>query len=260
VSFSLDISHPIPAGFERGLGGPHGGTHVSPHWYIEWGNDLGAPPGTEIVAAFDCHLTKVVPHDPAADTAKVYGAQLFMRSANDMMGAFFTHLTDVPAELRAGSVVRRGQRLGTVLFRAGTAPHLHLAMVEILGGVPAGGSAPEANYRGFSLYDRFTTMSAGDVLSVEFSQDGNAPTVNGGGGEKPDPPGTIDLTTTLGVQLALIALGYNPGVADGIDGPNTRAAVRAFQADHGLAADGIVGPNTRAALASALSALSDEEV
>jgi Putative peptidoglycan binding domain/Peptidase family M23 len=256
MSFSLPISHPIPVGFDRGLGGPHGGTHVSPHWYIEWGNDLGAPPGSEIVAAFDCHLTKVVPHDPAADTATVYGGQLFMRSANDMMGAFYTHLTDVPPELHAGSVVQRGQRLGTVLNRPGTAPHLHLALVEILGGVPAGGSAPEANYRGFSLYDHFTTMGAGDVLAVDFSQDGNAPTVNGGGGSvEPDPPAAFDLMTVLGVQLALIALGYDPGAADGIDGPSTRAAVSAFQTDYGLAADGIVGPNTRAALASALSAI-----
>lgn len=32
--------------------------------------------------------------------------------------------------------------------------------------------------------------------------------------------------------------------ADGIYGPNTKAAVMKFQKDHGLAVDGIVGPNT----------------
>jgi len=40
-------------------------------------------------------------------------------------------------------------------------------------------------------------------------------------------------------------------VADGIFGPKTRAAVRAFQRSHGLLVDGIVGPQTRAALARA---------
>lgn len=41
--------------------------------------------------------------------------------------------------------------------------------------------------------------------------------------------------------------------ADGIFGPITRAAVRAFQKRHGLLVDGIVGPQTRAALFRASS-------
>lgn len=56
------------------------------------------------------------------------------------------------------------------------------------------------------------------------------------------------MTTTLGIQERLIALGYNPGPPDGIDGPRTRKAVKAFQRDKGVTVDGKVGPVTRALL------------
>jgi len=49
------------------------------------------------------------------------------------------------------------------------------------------------------------------------------------------------------IQTILADLGgpYDPGPIDGIDGPRTKAAVRQFQTDHGLAVDGIAGKNTR---------------
>jgi peptidoglycan hydrolase-like protein with peptidoglycan-binding domain len=49
------------------------------------------------------------------------------------------------------------------------------------------------------------------------------------------------------LQWLLRARGHNVAV-DGIFGPNTDTAVRAFQQQHGLAVDGIVGPNTWRAL------------
>jgi peptidoglycan hydrolase-like protein with peptidoglycan-binding domain len=53
---------------------------------------------------------------------------------------------------------------------------------------------------------------------------------------------TQQASSTTAVQRAL-------GVpADGVMGPRTNAAVRAFQARKGLVVDGIVGPQTRAAL------------
>jgi hypothetical protein len=50
------------------------------------------------------------------------------------------------------------------------------------------------------------------------------------------------------VQRARYSRGFDPGPIDGLDGPMTRDAVRAFQAAHGLTMDGIAGPATRLAL------------
>ncbi len=65
------------------------------------------------------------------------------------------------------------------------------------------------------------------------------------------------LLTTKQRQQALIDLGYDlgPAGADGIAGFATRAAVEAFQGNHGLVVDGVVGPMTLAALQNALKAL-----
>lgn len=46
------------------------------------------------------------------------------------------------------------------------------------------------------------------------------------------------------LQERLNYLGYSCGVVDGIFGDDTKDAVKAFQAEHGLAVDGVVGPKT----------------
>ena len=55
------------------------------------------------------------------------------------------------------------------------------------------------------------------------------------------------------LQQALASAGYDPGTADGTFGPQTEAAVVAFQQANGLTADGTVGPLTASALASAIA-------
>jgi murein DD-endopeptidase MepM/ murein hydrolase activator NlpD len=174
-AFDIEMSSPFPPdSFQGGLGGPGDGGHQSPNWYIQYGMDLAAAPGTEVHAVFEAHITKLTPHDPAADSSKVYGAQLFMRAPNDEMGGFYTHLTDVPAQLAVGSPVARGDLLGTVYAFGMTTPHLHLALVEILGGLPGG------TYQGVNLYDLFLrTANSDEVSTVTFQQDGSPPVPDG---------------------------------------------------------------------------------
>jgi membrane-bound lytic murein transglycosylase B len=50
------------------------------------------------------------------------------------------------------------------------------------------------------------------------------------------------------IQSRLNQLGYDAGKPDGVMGPNTRAALRAFQQASGLVADGYPDPDTRARL------------
>jgi hypothetical protein len=53
-------------------------------------------------------------------------------------------------------------------------------------------------------------------------------------------PITSQREMTLAVQNELVALGYNPGVADGLSGPQTQEAIRAYQYQNGLPVDGAV--------------------
>lgn len=174
-AFDIDFSAPVdPSGFTQGHGGPNQGGHVGPNWYIQFGMDIGGAEGTSVFAAFDAHVTRFQPHDPASDSGKVYGAQIFIRSPNNGMGAFFTHLTGTPDGLGVGSTVARGDLLGTVLASDGIPPHLHLALVEIVGG------APDGQYTGVDLYQAFLDLEAaepGTVTTVTFAQDGTPPTV-----------------------------------------------------------------------------------
>ncbi|MEO8549153.1 MAG: peptidoglycan-binding domain-containing protein [Kofleriaceae bacterium] len=70
--------------------------------------------------------------------------------------------------------------------------------------------------------------------------------------------GYLDLDDLSGVQKALAKLGVDPGKLDGIDGPNTQKAVRAFQAHALIDVDGKVGKNTRQALVTELAAKSGD--
>jgi hypothetical protein len=55
-------------------------------------------------------------------------------------------------------------------------------------------------------------------------------------------------TPVLSLQSKLQEHGFDPGKADGVFGPQTHAALTAFQKEKGLFADGIAGPQTLLAL------------
>jgi murein DD-endopeptidase MepM/ murein hydrolase activator NlpD len=171
--FTMVMTAPVDAsGFTQGYGGPNQGGHQGPSWYIQYGMDIGGAEGTPVYAAFDGHVTKYQPHNPAADSGRVYGAQIFIRSPNDMMGGFYTHLTDVADGLAYGSNVAVGDFLGRIHKFGGIPPHLHLALVEIIGG------APNGQYKGFDLYRFFMSLQTNDpdaFVPVQFWQDGRPP-------------------------------------------------------------------------------------
>lgn len=77
----------------------------------------------------------------------------------------------------------------------------------------------------------------------------------------PAPKGALRLTEPMqrgedvrALQECLAALGYFPGEADGIFGPQTELALCDFQADQGLLVDGEFGPLTRKQLDKAFAA------
>lgn len=71
----------------------------------------------------------------------------------------------------------------------------------------------------------------------------------------PRPPAATQARDGLWLQSSLNKLGANPQLEpDGVVGPATRNAVRAFQLSQGLVVDGLVGPATFAALDKALAA------
>ncbi|MBA2385350.1 MAG: peptidoglycan-binding protein [Actinobacteria bacterium] len=61
-------------------------------------------------------------------------------------------------------------------------------------------------------------------------------------------PAAAESPHVAGLQVALRAYGYYGGSVDGVRGPGTEAAIRAFQAKHRLPVDGIAGAMTRRAL------------
>jgi len=94
------------------------------------------------------------------------------------------------------------------------------------------------------------------VLALLFGCGKLSTRPTGGTAAEPKPPEETKSTGAMGavnrdlmrVQRRLKELGHDPGPIDGRLGLQTKAALKAFQTDYGLAATGEIDAETRAAL------------
>ena len=109
--------------------------------------------------------------------------------------------------------------------------------------VPAGHTGPA-----FMVYANFfVIMQWNRSESYAISVGHLADRIKGGDNLlRPPPPGqrSLSLQQTAEMQRALNTAGYDAGVADGIFGPASRAALRTFQHAIGLVADGYPDQNS----------------
>ena len=172
-TFTLDISSPLPAGYTGPLGGPGDGGHHGP-WFNASGNDLGAPAGTLVHAAFDGVVSKVDTTGVGATQGKVYGVGLFVRASGPGLdpasgsgvGGFYTHFELAPGLVVAGGApITRGQLLGHIVAVAGISSHIHFAL----------GVRTNEVYSGANIYTGLQELSnTSEVRSFTLSDSGGA--------------------------------------------------------------------------------------
>jgi membrane-bound lytic murein transglycosylase B len=116
--------------------------------------------------------------------------------------------------------------------------------------VPMGHAGPA-----FLVYDNFDVLLGWNrSISFALAVGHLADRIAGAGtlqASLPTDTDTIAVAELARMQGKLTELGYRPGEADGILGPATRGALRAFQRDHGLVPDGYPDETTRTALSKA---------
>jgi peptidoglycan hydrolase-like protein with peptidoglycan-binding domain len=209
------------------------------------GTDIFAAKGTPVVAAAagtvryvnwtarshlnpDRCCSVVVRHDDGWETR-------YLHLNNDDPGTDNGKGWGVARGIVPGARVHAGQMLGWAGDSGNaesTPPHLHLELLDpdgvhanpFLSLLLAGGNPPAPRVDGGELFDSTDLIRRGDRGA--------------------------DVTR---LQELLLALGYDPGPVDGIFGPQTGAAVMAFQQDLGLTVDGLVGPQTRETVAGQLA-------
>ena len=90
------------------------------------------------------------------------------------------------------------------------------------------------NFRAILRYNNSTSYALAVGLLSDHIAGRHQPVVQAW--PRDDRP--LSLSERKSLQEALASRGYNPGPVDGIIGAGTRAALRDWQRDHGMAADG----------------------
>jgi GH25 family lysozyme M1 (1,4-beta-N-acetylmuramidase) len=228
----------------------------------------------------------------ARDAGVLRGAYHFLRPEHDAVAQaqfFLAQITDDPGELPPTVDVEVSDRV-SVAHVAGCAAAFVDYVAATLGrplvytspgfwnllpDIPdiaakadlwvANWGASPARVKGWSKWTFWQYTDKGTVSGIPGSADVDGDRFNGSvadlqaycasvvGVAVPQAP-AFDLRTTVGVQQALNYLHAvtPPLKEDGIAGPKTVAAIKAYQQSAGLAVDGIVGPDTMASLTEAV--------
>lgn len=208
-------------------------------------SQIASDPG-ELPLAIDVELSDRVPGGPIQDGVSVFVdliRQALGRPIVYTMPGFWNTLPARP-DIAAKSdlwVANWGVHAPMSCFGYSKWTFWQYTNTATVPGIPGQGNIDASRFNG--------TLADLQAYSAAYvSSRGGAPT------PPPPPKPNFDLTTTLGIQEALNYLGANPKLTeDGIRGPNTIAAVEAFQKQAGLVPDGVVGPKTRAALTAAIA-------
>ncbi len=107
--------------------------------------------------------------------------------------------------------------------------------------IPAGADAPAflvyRNFEALLRYNNSTAYALGVAYLARAFEHGDAGMATGWPVDNPP----ISRSQSRELQEALSRLGYDPGGLDGVVGPNTRRAIRAFQSATGRTPDGYAG-------------------